>query len=811
MQKLLLALMGFFAFTSAFAQPSPAASIVTGTIQGTVVDAAEQTTLAYATVAVMENGSSQPLKTAFTDLKGSFTLTVVPYKAYTLIITYVGYQTRTIELPLITANPLSLGQIGMSSDVSLLQEVVVVAERLLVEQDIDKLTYHVEIDPESHTLSALEMMRKVPLLSVDGDDNLQLNGSDSYLVLINGKTSSLFVQNPSEIFKSMPASAIKSIEVITNPPARYDAEGVGGIINIITYRKTISGYNGSVSAAISSPRGSTMGGYLTAKAGKFGFSGHLVNNITSSPPAGRSYLREDHTRQTRLVQTGESNNRNSSLNGSGELSYELNALSVFTASYRANSNNGTHDFLQQVALFNGSNNLTQAYQNTSTSRNNSGGNDLGLDLQRSFRKHPEQLLTLSYKVSSNANASSSDFALQPLLNYIEQLSQTQNRSSTREHTLQADYVQPIKKQTLELGVKSSLRRNDSDYFYKNLHQETGAFVLDPSQSNNFDYQQDIHAAYASLSLKKNNWGLRTGARLEETWVDANFRSSGTFATQHYLNLIPSLNLSHKLKNNSTLKLSYNQRLERPGLYHLNPYVNLTDPRNISYGNPGLDPATNHSFNLAYATFIKSSSINAGLFHHFANNSIQRFTSLGEDTVARTTYANIGRRQAYGFSLSGSTMLFNKLSLSLNSTTQYLRITSTFQDRLQHNTGLTLNASGNVSYRFNKTWRANGNLAYNSPQIFLQGRSAGFVSNNLSVHKDILKNNKGSVSLSVRNPFQKYRRYQNEISDPAFYQLQESFSVIRQFSLAFSYRFGKVQTSSPRRKRSIQDDDSKVTE
>jgi outer membrane receptor protein involved in Fe transport len=778
----------------------------TSIIKGSVVDADQQTALSYVNVALMETGNRQPLNTTFTDEKGTFILTGLPQKLYILVFTYVGYTTKTVELPLFSSATFNLGQIALTSAVTQLQEVSVVTERPLVEHDVNKLIYHVEMDPESHTLSALEMLRKVPLLSIDGDDNLQLSGSDSYQVLINGKTSSLFVQNPGEVFKSMPASSIKSIEVITNPPARYDAEGVSGIINVITHRKTISGYNGSVTLSLSSPRAATLGGYLTAKAGKFGFSGHFGSNTYTSPAARSHFLRKDNVRQSTLEQRGESNSHNSSRNVSGELSYELSSQGLLTGSYRLNSNQGGSNFHQQVELFDPTGALAQAYRNLSTGRNKSGGSDASLNYQHSFSKRPEQLFMLSYKVSKNVNTSYLDFGLQPLLNYTGQVSQTQNEGGTMEHTLQADYLQPINKQTLELGLKSILRHNSSDYFYRNQDLETGTFMLNPRQSNNFDYRQDIHAAYASLGLKKGKWGLQAGARLEDTEVNANFRSSVNIAKQHYLNLIPNLNLSHRLKGSSTVRLSYTQRLERPGLYHLNPYVDLTDPGNISYGNPELEPATNHVFNVAYNTYGKGVSINTSFFYYFTNNSIQHFTTLGADTVARTTYANIGRRQSYGFILSGSSTLFKKLILSLNTTFHYIHLSTTFQGQLQNNAGLTLNASGNASYRFAKTWRASGNMGYNSPQILMQGKSSGFISSSLSVNKEILKNNKGSLSLMVRNPFQQHRRFLSEVNDPGFHQLQESFSVIRQYSLAFSYRFGKVQTSIPRRIRSIQKED-----
>ncbi|EMR02867.1 Outer membrane cobalamin receptor protein [Cesiribacter andamanensis AMV16] len=241
-------------------------------------------------------------------------------------------------------------------------------------------------------------------------------------------------------------------------------------------------------------------------------------------------------------------------------------------------------------------------------------------------------------------------------------------------------------------------------------------------------------------------------------------------------------------------------MERPGLYHLNPYVNLIDPRNISYGNPALTPATIHSFTFALSTQLNTSMLTASVFHHASHNTIQQFTSLQSDTVAHTTFANLGQRQVHGISLSCNTPLFGKLYLTANSTLQYVRLLGTFKNRLQHRAGTNLTAMGSLSYRISKRFRTSGAISYTSPQLFLQGTSAPLVAHNLSLNWDVLRNEKGELSLFIENPFQKNRRFISEVQDPLFYQVQESMAVIRQYSLSFSYRFGKVQTSPARTKR-----------
>ncbi|MDO6389197.1 TonB-dependent receptor [Pontibacter sp. BT731] len=802
-QTLLLALLWCLT-CMAYAQ----APLPTGTIKGIVADSATQAKLDYVTVVVQEAGKNQAIKSTFTKDNGTFELIGLELKQYQLVLSYVGYKTKVLPLPAFTGTTIDLGKLSLVSSAKQLKEVQIVTEKLLVEQDIDKITYNVDADPESQTMTALDMLRKVPLLSLDAEDNIKLNGNSNYRVLVNGKTSSLFVRSPKDVFRSMPATTIKSIEVITNPPSKYEAEGVGGIINIITHKKNIGGYNGSVNAQASTPKGTNFGGYLTAKVGKAGFSGYFGTGSYNSPANSNNLYREDKIRQTVLEQMGESRNDNTYQYASGEFSYEMDTLNLFTANFGMNLNTGNNLLTQRVELFDASGALTQAYTRLNNGDYTWKGSDFGADYQRTFKKNKDQLFTLSYRLSNSGNGSGSDFTLAPVLNFNGQISQTDNDGSSMEHTIQADYVQPIKKHTLEFGLKTIFRLNSSDYFYSNRDPETGNFVMDPSLSNNFEYRQDIYAAYTSLSLKKGDWGLKTGARLEETKLDANFKSSGTVATPDYFNLIPNITLSRKLKGTSTMRLSYTQRIERPSLYYLNPYVNQIDPLNISFGNPKLDPATNNVFNLAYNTFVKGTSINASIFHNFTNNSIQSYTTLGTDTVARTTYGNIGRNQTYGFSLSGNTTLFKKLSINLNSTTNYVKLSSVIGGLPQNNEGFTYNVFGYSSYRFDKGWRASGNIGYSSSRILLQGRSAGYVWNSISVNKQFLKDNKATISFSVNSPFQKNRRSLNEINDPRFTQNQENIFLMRRYSLGFNYRFGKLKGDIARKKRGIKNDDVK---
>ncbi|QMU30920.1 outer membrane beta-barrel family protein [Adhaeribacter radiodurans] len=793
-----------------FAQDNaPAFPVISGTVKGIIQDSLKKEPLGYVTVILLEKGKNEPVKTTLSKDDGSFEVNNLPAKPYQLALAFVGYRNKKIDLPAFTPEKLmvDVGIMYLTTTTKQLKEVEIVTERPLVKQDIDKITYDVGADPESKNLTALDMLRKVPLITVDADDNIELKGNSNYKVLVNGKTSSLFVRNPKDVFKSMPASSIKNIEVITNPPSKYEAEGVGGIINIITNKKTMGGYNGSINIGAGQPQSYLGGAYITAKIKKFGATGnYFFNDYTS--PAGRNNLFRRDAFNNQLNQVGESQYNGDYRYAGGELSYEIDTLNLLTANLGFNRGRNNNDLTQKVQNLNNTGALTQAYDRLNNGSGQWRGVDVGLDYQHTFKRNKEQIFTLSYKFNQNGDDSYSDFRVVPVLNYPESIiSKTENNGKTNEQTFQADYVQPIKKQTLEVGVKSILRNSKSDYYYSDLDESSQAYIVDPTRTNNFEYQQDIYAAYTSLSLKKNKWGLRVGSRLEETRIDANFKSSGEFVKQDYFNLIPSVALSRQLKGTASLKTSYTQRIERPGLWYLNPYRNEIDPRNIFFGNPALQPAVNHAFDVSYSNFIKGSSINGSLFYNFTNESIQSFTTLNGDT-AITTYGNIGKNHTVGLSLNGNVVITKKFNVNINGSASYVRLSSFLRGLPVNNEGVTANVFGYASYRLDKGWRLSANLGVNSPRITLQGTSASYSFHSFSVNKQLFKGEKGSVSFSVNSPFQKRRRWLSEINDIQFYQRQESYYVMRRFNLSFNYRFGKLQSGIARKKRGIQNDDVK---
>jgi outer membrane receptor protein involved in Fe transport len=787
----LIILLCFASLTGIYAQTAPVASSFHGTITGMVIDSITRATLSRVTVIMREAGRIEPVQSTITNENGSFEVTGVYKKKYQLTFSSIGYNATTIQLSSFHVPSVHVETIVLAPLISQLMDIQVVAQKSIIVQDVDKLTYNVEADPESKTASAFDLLAKVPMVSFDAEDNLQLNGNGDFRLYINGKSSSFFLHNQSEVLKYFSASAIKTIEIMTVPPSKYEAPGVGGIINIITYKEMTSGYNGGVTVRMSSPKGLSTNGNVTAKLRKISLSGNFGFNTSTNPPTSSTFFRRDKTRQNTLVQTGSGNSHNASQNGSGEISYELNSMNLLTIGYSTLKGHSTNNFTQNANHFDAAGGTSETYRRLSRGKSNQYGNDVNLDYQHRFPRNEAQQLTLSYKLSQSNNQSTTDFSQQPQTNQKGSANKTGNDDDLWEQTFRADYVQPMKQQKLELGVSSVLQKNISNYMYKNQDSLTGILAVDATQSNGFHYKENIYSAYASLFLQLGKWSLKFGARVERAKLNVHLVSSSAYSVRDYANLVPTVTLSHKLKGFGIMRLSFTQRINRPDMHYLNPYVDLTDPLNIGYGNPDLQPALANVFNLSYSTSVKKTFLNIALFHQFTNNAIQQFTALGTDSIARTTFGNIGKSRNTNLSLGGNTTVFTRVNLNLNGNANYIQYTSQKGDKSYQNQGFTYNLSGSAAFRA-KSWRVSSNATYNAPQVLLQGKSAGYFSNSISLNKQFLQHQKATLTIAVNSPFQVSRRSLTEVDHPSFHLTRRSYSTVRSFSVAMNYHFGTIQ-------------------
>lgn len=777
-----------------------------GVIRGIIADSSNNEKIAYATISIKIEGAEN-LRSALSKEDGSFMIEKIPFGKHQLIVLNVGFKKLVQEIIISEEkSTLNLGTIFISSSNNQLQEVQITTEKALVKQEVDRISYDVQSDPESKFQTALDMLRKVPLVSVDADDNIQVKGSGNFKVLINGRPSSLVARNPRDVFKAMPASSIVKIEVITNPPAKYDAEGLAGIINIITTKKLESGYNGTVSTRYNFPWGPGVSASLTLKKNKFAMSAYYGNGYQDIPQTGFNSSRIGLLQETTLLQNGTNKNFWFWQYLESEMSYEFDTLNLLTATIGTNPGYGDTKSIQSNNLFNSTGGVDQSFILTNNGHNDWNGTDIGLNFQHGFKKNKDQLLTLSYKYSPSTNGNENNVSASQNVNYNFNPFKQKNESGTKEQTYQMDYVHPIKKVDVEAGVKAILRNNYSIYSQHNFDPFTNEYVYDTSNSNNFDYQQNVYSFYNSYNVKLDKWGIRLGVRIERTNVDADFETTATKVKQDYTNVIPSVSVQRKFKDMSSMNLGYTQRIERPSIWELNPFVNQSNPRFLSYGNPNLQAVLTNNFELGYSTF-KKGSINVGASYSFANNTIQNVTSLGSDTISRDTYENIGKDKKLGFNANISYPISKKLNVNVNALLSYIWIEGTFNSQFYTNEGFQGNAFAFASYTLPKEIRTRVNVGYYSPWIQLQGQSNEFVYSSFSVSKDFL-DKKLTVTAQISNPWKKYRDWEQNFNTSQFIQTSNYQNFYRNYGCSLSYRFGKLDGGVKKSQRGISNDDVK---
>lgn len=778
-------------------------------ITGQVVEESTGKAIPYATITVF-NDSAKVLTKLCSEVSGKFNAAVASKGAFKLVVTAVGFAEMKVS-GIVEDAKTDVGLIKMKEGVAL-KEVTVAAQKPLIKVDADKITYSLEADPDSKTSNALEMLRKVPLLTVDGDENVTLNGQSNYKVLVNGKSSSMMSKNFKEVIKSLPASSIRDIEVITNPSSKYDAEGIGGIINIITVKKTINGYNGSVNAGFDSFGAANAGLYLTAKVNKFGFSGRYSVSQSKSPESRSNLTRENYLpsaeSQYYTLSKGKSNSEGFYQSFNGEASYDIDSLNLITASFWGYLGTQNSNGVSNNEFLNSSQIQTSYYDLNNRSKNKYGTLSGNIDYQKTYKK-PDKTFTVSYKLDHNPNESNYKSDTENNINYESYKQHSISESFTREQTLQADYYDPLsKKHQIECGVKGIYRQNYSNSDYYLFDKMANDLVFDPAKSNELDYDQTIVGLYGGYVYKLDKFSAKGGLRAELTWNHAVSKSvTDTSFSNHLQNVVPYLTFSYKLKPSQTLKLSYTQRLHRPGIWYLNPYRNETNRLYVYYGNPDLVSEVAHSFELGYNTFTPKFNFNVSATSSFTKNSIEQIQFIDDENVQNITYDNIGQDTRVGVNTYLSYRPNAKFNIGFNGGVNYNTLKASFQGRDVENDGYSYRLSLNARQSLWKDAAINANGGYYSSSVQLQGKSSAYHYSSIGFSQYLLKK-KLMLSLSVNNPFTKETIYRNSSRSVDFSYDSEYIRLSRSLRVNVTYNFGKMDISVKKARRGIQNDDVK---
>lgn len=761
-------------------------------IQGVVVDSLTREGEPFATIRVYKaNNDKEPVAMGTTDLEGRFEQAVKRAGDYRVLFSSVGRKNINIPFSIQKGQTtLSLDTIYVTDDVTRLSGVEIVAQKPLVKMEVDKLSYSVENDIDAKSNSVLDMLRKVPMVTVDGNDNITVNGSSSFKVYVDGKPNVMMSSNPSEIFKNMPASSIKDIEVVTNPGARYDAEGVGGVLNLITDRTSesrkqlLNNYNATI-RGMAANRGAGGGAFFSMQKNKFSMS---VNaNVMESFPMES----QTEVNRTQFTSDGESQLRSSSTMdnsfhiqmGNLNLSYEIDSLNLLTASAGVMGFGMDIDGQSRTDL----GGLAYTTRNDNKSKRLSVNGSV--DYQHTFASNKERMLTLSYLITTAPQRTNNYSWFETdqtssLLDLTDRYSHA--KDNTIEHTWQADFSTPIAAgHKLDLGAKYILRDNTSrsDY-YDLMGQEQ---LWDESSSLDYSHKNRILAGYAEYRGTIQRISLTAGLRYEHTWqnVIARLGQTDNFKLD-YGNLVPSANLSYKINDSQNIGAAYNLRISRPGITLLNPYVNKSDPTSISYGNTNLDAEEVHNISLVYNLFNPKWVVNLTLRQSICDNGIEQY-SFYEGNVLNSTYGNITRNKQTGLNAFVNWNATGKTRFTLNGSVAYVDVRSEQLDLRNHGW------QGNIMFGYQQTlpWdiRMSANIMASTKSYNLQGWNGGFQAGMLSLSKSFLKD-RLNVTLTGMSPLNFGRmKFENESASHDYVSHTISRISMANFGISVSYTFG----------------------
>ena len=801
-------------------------------IKGVLLDSLTQEGEPYATIKIVKKEApANALKMLVTDMKGKFQEKVPGTGNFVMTISSIGRNTIVKDFTVKAGEKLvDFGTLYITDASNELGQVEVVAQKPLVKADIDKIEYNVQDDPDSKSNSVLEMLRKVPLVTVDGEDNIKVNGSSSFKVYVNGKPNNMMSNNPTEVLKSMPANSIKHIEVITNPGPKYDAEGVGGILNIVTVGSGLEGYTATFSGNVSN-MGAGGGLFGTVKSGKLTVSARYNYNYNDRPRSysggNRRTVGDVTEGSSDLDYDGSSKGHGNFQSGSMEASYEIDTLRLVSMSFGlwGGGNNST-SINNTLATAPGTSNELYRYVSDGRSKSSWYSIDGGVDYQRMFHVK-DRMFTLSYKINTSPQTSDSYSTYNDMHaatdweDFLKRLYDLNNDGSqnTTEHTFQADYTTPIGKiHTLEAGAKYILRDNSSeDDRYERQIGTTGDYVLDEEHSSHYKHQNDILAAYMGYGLRVKKISGRLGVRYEHTKQEVKYLlGRGDDFNKNFDDVVPSASIGYKLTDMSNLRFGYNMRIYRPGIWYLNPYLNDSNPTNISQGNSHLDSEKSHSFNLSYSNFTQKFNINLSARYSFTNNSIEQVTEQVKDTeieglqnptgkeVLYSTYQNIGKSR--NARLSGY-VNWNATSNTRIYANLYGNYTYMEGANGLKNDGWNLFAYGGAQQSLPHDWRISLNIYGQTPWIMLQGKGSSFFDYGLSVNKSVL-NKRLTLSAFASNFFKKYTSPTSSIEGVGFTQDSWNRYTRQRFGVSVSYRIGELKASVKKAARTISNDDVK---
>jgi len=786
-------------------------------IKGLVVDAADQSPLDYVNITLFKDGSIKPITLVSTDTNGAFILPTIENGKYNVRLSYVGFTTvnQTVEVKNTSVN---LGVIKMEADSKKLGEVEVVGQGSQMRFDIDKKVFSVDQNIASSGGSASDVLKNIPSVTVDNEGNVSLRKDGNVEIWINGKASGLTADNRAQVLQQLPAESIESIELMTNPSAKYNPEGSAGIINLVLKKERKAGYYGSVSAGLIYPDGGKVGqnlganiNYSSSKFDAYINLGYRAMNFQGGGFSNRYNKNKAGIDSTLISQNNIMNNSFGGLFLRAGIDYRLDSkntlgLSGFGMAGSGNSTNTIN--YKQIDLL--TNTTQRDYSRTNTGSGTRPSVNMNLDYSHEFDKKGNTFMsTLSY--SNHVRGGDNRFEQSDLPTPFNDVTQ-RSTDKNNEIMLKGDYTNKLTESSkLELGWQNTVSNRLSNA--SGLYTQTSVQL--PAYKNDFNYDEQIHAAYVTYGNKIGSFSIQGGLRGEYFWKKStNTTAIGqqTIPAKSIIQFFPSMYLSYELKNKDEIQLNYSRRVNRPRGRQINPFRDYSDSTNISYGNPDLSPEYSSALELNYLKNWENQMLSASVYYHNTTNVIERVSFLNGGTM-ENTYMNLSKSQNTGLELVSKNRIFTILNLTTSVNLYYSKLdASVYQN--PYNLSLTTTIPGQNNFSWSANMLANFLLSktlsgqitgeYESPELVAQGTEAARYSIDLGMRKTFM-DRKLSVSLMARDILNS-NKHSSTTSGAGFSQTSETFFHGRMVGVTFSYNFGnmKPKAADMKKKQSSQD-------
>jgi len=764
-----------------------------GSISGKVVDELDGLSIPSAIVSIYAAGAEQPLFTTPTDENGNFKFDALNFGIYKLKVSYVGYAPLILSDIVLNQKEQDkdLGTLKLGSDQNNLAEVIITATKPTVEFGADMITYNVDQSILAEGSTATDLLKNVPMVQIDIDGNATIAGKRSTRVFVDGKPSDFMTSNIADLLNVLPSEAIEKIEVMTNPPARYSADGEG-IINIVMKKGFKLGFNGSLSATAGLQENSNATAQAAYKGNKFSVNG----SVTYREQLRRTYNESVRTnfRPDTVFYYDQYSNNNSLSNGGNAragLNWDITPAQNLKVSVNYNTNKNSSDSDLDFYYFNQEREQTRLRKQNNTY--DALGNNFVVNAEYSVKVDTSGS-RLEMGVSINGNSNTNDrifdrrFAAPSRPSPTMQFNQNEILNDGINFNL--DFDKPVfkKRDRIELGVQYNYRKNDNDLIVQDYDFDDLLYITNPTLTNRFLYNEHILAGYASYNYRKDGWSVKPGIRTEITDVDFDLSTGDKYDLKSYVSVFPNLSVNRFFRKRYNIGATYSVRIDRPRETTLNPQVNNNDPLNISFGNPDLNPAYTQQISISFGMFGELWSFTPRLSYSSSNGVIERYRTVLDNGVSEATYDNVGNNTSTALILIGNYRPHKTISTNVSFNIIQGKYTSKLNTALNRK-GMSLRGTMGVSLQlpFKTACEANLNYANN---INAQGRTKGSVESSFGARKSFMKN-KLLTRISINDPF---GRRNNTVYNTGTNFLLEGLSTnnTNNVSLSLSYRFSNMK-------------------